>query len=91
MARLALGRCGNELVAGSAWLAELNADERPRVPTESIYSDHDNLVSPQSSALLEGATVTRLVGVGHNALHFSRRCHEAVAAALAREDAAGAE
>ena len=56
--------------APSAWLAQLAASETPetRALITSIYSHHDNIVAPQSSALLPGARHIAFGGIGHVAL-----------------------
>jgi triacylglycerol esterase/lipase EstA (alpha/beta hydrolase family) len=69
-ARLVPGLCLAQIRPGSAWLAELNRDERagPLVRVVSLWSWHDSMVAPQASACLEGAENIALIGVGHNAL-----------------------
>lgn len=59
---------GNE----DSWIAQLNASEDPgmRALLISIYTQHDNIVSPQSSAILPGATMIGFDLVGHVALGF---------------------
>ncbi|MFP5391416.1 MAG: esterase/lipase family protein [Gammaproteobacteria bacterium] len=54
----------------NAWLAELAASESPtrRALITSIYTHHDNIVSPQTSSQLPGANNIELGGVGHVAL-----------------------
>jgi len=54
----------------NAWLGELAAGEsaQTRALITSIYSHHDNIVSPQTSGLLEGARNLAFGGVGHVAL-----------------------
>lgn len=53
------------------WLAQLAHDEAGRTEIRidrlfvSIYSQHDNIVSPQLSAHLPGAKNIALVGIGH--------------------------
>jgi pimeloyl-ACP methyl ester carboxylesterase len=51
----------------SAWLTDLNASENAvtRALITSIFSYHDNIVSPQLSSQLAGAHNIPLVGVGH--------------------------
>jgi triacylglycerol esterase/lipase EstA (alpha/beta hydrolase family) len=53
------------------------------IPVVSIYSSHDNFVSPPESSRLEGATNVRVIGVGHLAMAFSRRVDHALMEALA--------
>lgn len=60
--------------SSSAWLHRLAAGEdtsRYRLFI-SIYSHHDNIVSPQTSSRLPGATNIALHGIGHVALVPSR-------------------
>ena len=54
----------------SDWLLALKARERPEVRRliVSIYSHHDNIISPQVSSHLDGAKNIELGGVGHVAL-----------------------
>ncbi|MDB5825462.1 MAG: alpha/beta fold hydrolase [Herminiimonas sp.] len=54
----------------SRWLAELALAETPEVRGlfVSIYSHHDNIVSPQTSSDLPGARNVELHGIGHVAL-----------------------
>ena len=61
--------------APSAWLAQLAASETPatRALITSIYSHHDNIVAPQSSALLPGARQLAFGGIGHVALASDAR------------------
>ena len=59
----------------SGWLQRLAADERPaaRALVTSLYSHHDNIVSPQLSSVLPGARHVEFGGVGHVALGSNRR------------------
>lgn len=52
------------------WLCELgnSEDAARRALITSIFSHHDNIVSPQTSSVLEGARNIALGGVGHVAL-----------------------
>jgi len=72
-ARQMLPAVGKEASAGD-WLTSLanseSADLRARM--RSIYSRHDNIVAPQQSALLPGASNMPLDLVGHVALGFDR-------------------
>ncbi|MGK5064534.1 esterase/lipase family protein [Janthinobacterium sp. LB3P112] len=56
--------------APSVWLAQLAASETPeaRALITSMYSHHDNIVAPQSSAQLPGARNLAFGGIGHVAL-----------------------
>ena len=64
------GICLSQIRPGSAWLAELNRGEGTPPPTRlvSIWSWHDSMVAPQTSARLAGAQNIDIVGVGHNAM-----------------------
>jgi triacylglycerol esterase/lipase EstA (alpha/beta hydrolase family) len=55
---------------GSAWLRALAATETPamRALVTSIYTQHDNIVSPRASSVLPGARNIAFGGVGHVAL-----------------------
>lgn len=68
------------------WLRALDASEDAgkRALITSIYTHHDNIVSPQTSAELAGARNLALGGVGHVALGSNRRALAAVMAELDR-------
>ena len=59
----------------SAWLRALAAGESAakRALVTSIYTHHDNLISPQTSSFLEGARNIAFGGVGHVSLGRNRR------------------
>jgi len=58
-----------QLRPGNAWLDELPApDAAGSPPFVSIWSWHDSMVAPQTSARLEHGRNVEVVGVGHNAL-----------------------
>jgi len=61
--------------APSGWLAQLAASEAPetRALITSMYSHHDNIVAPQSSAHLPGARNIAFGGIGHVALASDAR------------------
>lgn len=63
-----LGRA--EEGASSEWLQKLASTEEPelRAVILSIYSHHDNIVSPQISSHLPGADNVPISGIGHVAL-----------------------
>lgn len=88
LARYSLTRGHNvrQMLPGNDWLERLNTAQRTTdtVPTVSIYSQHDNLVAPQTSAILQGSQVRNvaLTGVGHLALGFSRRTQALVGAEI---------
>jgi len=56
--------------APSAWLRKLDEGESAAVRARivSIYSHHDNIISPQTSAHLDGARNLEYQGIGHVAL-----------------------
>ena len=74
LANLAVGRNARQMSrpggAPHVWLAQLDADETPatRALFTSIWSHHDNIVAPQASSHLPGATNIALGGIGHVAL-----------------------
>ncbi len=67
LARLGSGENARQMRQGSVFLSELARIEETsiRPPIVSIYSRHDNLVSPQESARLPGARNVVLKGYGH--------------------------
>ncbi len=70
----------------NAWLDELNraAVAPPGTRVVSLWSWHDSMVAPQTSARLDGAENIALPGIGHNALVRDRRVFALVAAELTR-------
>jgi triacylglycerol esterase/lipase EstA (alpha/beta hydrolase family) len=79
LADLGPGRNAEQMrcLAGGAnpWLAQLAAAETPatRALITSIYSHHDNIVTPQTSSMLAGARNVELSGIGHVALGSNAR------------------
>ena len=69
------GRNALQMRRASAWLAALHEQEGQgtRALITSIYSHHDNIVTPQSSAHLAGATNIAFGAVGHVALGDDER------------------
>jgi triacylglycerol esterase/lipase EstA (alpha/beta hydrolase family) len=58
-----------QLRPGNAWLSELNRTRLdPSLRFVSLWSWHDSMVAPQTSAELPGAIDVPIIGVGHNAL-----------------------
>jgi hypothetical protein len=49
-------------------LERAEAEKSPTVPAVSIYSVHDNLVSPQDTSRLPWARNVAVAGVGHVAI-----------------------
>ena len=83
---LAPGTCLAQLRPGNSWLAELNRDETLPVPVRGValWSWHDSMVAPQTSARLAGAENVELTGIGHNALLASTEVFARVAQELER-------
>jgi pimeloyl-ACP methyl ester carboxylesterase len=73
-ATLGAGQNAREMEPGSPWLAALAAAESAGVaaPLLSIYSHHDDFVTPQSGAAHPHARNVPLAGIGHVAMQFSR-------------------
>jgi pimeloyl-ACP methyl ester carboxylesterase len=88
-AHLAAGACLAQIRPGSAWLAAL-PDAPPSPPVVSLWSPHDSMVAPQTSAVLEGATNVAFLGVGHNALLRDADVHARVVAEIRAARAAAA-
>ena len=76
----------SQLRPRNAWLSELNRGEVVPAGARvvSLWSWHDSMVAPQTSAQLDGAENIALSGIGHNALVGDRRVFALVAAELAR-------
>ena len=75
LARLGLGANARQMRRDSEFLGALAAGERahpPRFPAISIYSPHDNLVSPQETSRLSWARNVALPGFGHIHILASR-------------------
>ena len=79
-AHLGAGENAREMEPGSRWLAQLAAEEISGVaaPLVSIYSHHDDFVTPQTSAAHPHARNIALAGIGHLAMHFSRTVRDLV-------------
>ena len=76
MSRLGIGPHARQMERGSAFLAALAEAElraAPRLPTTSIYTVHDNLVSPQDTSRLDWARNVALAGFGHIGVLASER------------------
>jgi triacylglycerol esterase/lipase EstA (alpha/beta hydrolase family) len=76
---------GNSLAQirpGNRWLEALPGALADFPPFTSIWSWHDSMVAPQTSARLEGAHNIELAGVGHNALLGERRVFEVLVAEI---------
>jgi triacylglycerol esterase/lipase EstA (alpha/beta hydrolase family) len=89
LARFGLGENAFQMRPGSAWLRQLAASEdadgkgAARALVTSLYTHHDNIVSPQESSRLEGARNLEFGGVGHVALGSNPRVLAAVMQELA--------
>jgi triacylglycerol esterase/lipase EstA (alpha/beta hydrolase family) len=89
LARFGLGANAFQMRPGSAWLRELATSEdadgkgAARALVTSLYTHHDNIVSPQESSRLEGARNLEFGGVGHVALGSNPRVLAAVMQELA--------
>ncbi|HEY2862355.1 MAG TPA: alpha/beta fold hydrolase [Casimicrobiaceae bacterium] len=83
-----IGRCLTQMRPGNPWLAALNRTEGEvaPVPIMSIWSRHDSMVAPQSSAELGCAQNVALVGIGHNALLNHHGVIDQVARVIASAD-----
>ena len=82
---IAMGECAKQMRTGSAWLAELEKLENvrpPAVPTLSIYTLNDDLVTPPESAVLSWAENVPVAAIGHVGLLFSESVANRVIAAL---------
>ena len=66
-----------QLRPGNPWLVELNREPLdPALRFVSLWSWHDSMVAPQTSAELPGAVDVTVIGVGHNALLGDREVFE---------------
>jgi triacylglycerol esterase/lipase EstA (alpha/beta hydrolase family) len=85
LARFGLGQNAFQMRPGSAWLRQLASSEdfATRALVTSLYTHHDNIVSPQESSRLEGARNLEFGGVGHVALGSNPRVLAAVMQELA--------
>ncbi len=72
-----------EMRPRSTFLAGLDRADKPlRARMVAIFSEDDNVVFPQHSQALEGATNIAVSGVGHVAMSFSPKIQELVHAQL---------
>ncbi|HWJ94158.1 MAG TPA: alpha/beta fold hydrolase [Telluria sp.] len=80
LAAMGIGLNAAQMRRDGDWLRELAASESPatRALVTSIFSWHDNIVSPQSSSELEGARNIGFGGIGHVALGSNARILAAV-------------
>jgi triacylglycerol esterase/lipase EstA (alpha/beta hydrolase family) len=87
-ASLSRAQCALDMRVGSQWLVDLEkveseGNEGLSVPITSIYTVHDNIVSPQNSGELVHARNIALAGMGHLSLGWDRTVQELVAHELA--------
>ena len=77
LATLGLGSNARQMRRDSDFITDLARGESGRAPcaTTSIYSAHDNLVSPQDTSRLAWARNIALPGLGHIAILSSPRMH----------------
>jgi triacylglycerol esterase/lipase EstA (alpha/beta hydrolase family) len=79
LAAMGLGLNARQMHRGSRFLAALAASEAaapPGVDATSVYSPHDNLVSPQDTSRLDWARNVAIPGVGHIAILSCARTFE---------------
>jgi len=92
LARLGLGSNARQMRPGSAFLEGLGRHEGaagPGCPVTSIYTVHDNLVSPQDTSRLPYARNVALAGAGHIAILLDPRVHALVAQEVRDASAGG--
>lgn len=56
---------------GNAWLRDLNPDPCGYTAITNVYSEHDNIIVPQTSAALAGAENIPVRAIGHLEMAFS--------------------
>ena len=93
VARLGAAPSVVQMRRGGAWLAALRAGDSAATRTRmtTLFSYHDDIVYPQTTAMLEGATNLAIGGCGHVALLYDRRVRTLVfdrLAAVAADQAA---
>jgi triacylglycerol esterase/lipase EstA (alpha/beta hydrolase family) len=86
---LMFGTCLGQMRPGNAWLAGLDAgdDAAAGVPVVSLWSWHDSMVTPQTSARLPWAENVAIAGVAHNALLNDRGVWDRVAKEIGKAQA----
>lgn len=76
--------------ACSSWLNALNAAQADTGPSRvSIFSHHDNIIVPASSAIVDGAINIGFTGVGHVALGSDRAVLACLIAQIRQEPGIG--
>ena len=64
-----VGTALSQIRPGNPWLTALNRERiDPALRIVSLWSWHDSMVAPQTSAELPGAVDMSMIGIGHNAL-----------------------
>jgi len=88
LARFGPGANARQMRRDGQWLQALagSEDAATRALVTSIYTHHDNIVSPQTSSVLPGARHIAFGGVGHVALGHNRHVLDAVMGELAALD-----
>ncbi|MGA8258946.1 MAG: alpha/beta fold hydrolase [Arenicellales bacterium] len=71
MAWLVGWKTTRQMRPGSDWLRRLNIEGSDNERITNIFSEHDNIVVPQSSAALQGAKNVSVRAVGHLEMAFS--------------------
>jgi pimeloyl-ACP methyl ester carboxylesterase len=89
MTKLGVSPAVRDMAEDSPWLAGLREREaaraaHPYAQYTCIYTHHDNLVTPQTNALLPGAQAIALSGIGHLSLALSSAVAVQVLRALGR-------
>lgn len=87
LASMGMGLNARQMARGSEFLRRLEASEAaspPAIPATSIYTPHDNLVSPQDTSRLPWARNVTVPGVGHVSIIGSPRAFALVREELAR-------
>ncbi|MET3131530.1 pimeloyl-ACP methyl ester carboxylesterase [Oxalobacteraceae bacterium GrIS 1.11] len=85
------GHNARQMLCDNAWLAELAASETAarRALFTSLYSHHDNIVAPQTSACWLGARNLAFGAIGHVAFGSERRVLQCVLDEIACADDVG--
>jgi triacylglycerol esterase/lipase EstA (alpha/beta hydrolase family) len=86
LAAIGAGENARQMRPGSGFLRGLEESESaapPACPALSLYTVHDNLVSPQASSHLPWARNVRIAGVGHLAMLLDARVHRVAADEIA--------
>lgn len=71
LARFAPGINARQMRPDSEWLGRLNAPDSTPAPILSIYTVHDNIVTPPQNGALPIARNLEIQGIGHMSMFFS--------------------